>query len=91
MGVFALVLEGIPAALGKTITKRLRIPTIGIGAGAGCDGQILVLDDLLGISQQPPKFVKKYADLRILMKGAVSRYRSDVLTRRFPTPDHSYH
>lgn len=91
LGVFSIVLEGIPAALGKKISRALKIPTIGIGAGPHCDGQILVLDDLLGITNGPsPKFVKKYANLRPLMAKAVRQYSADVLHRRFPTPDTSY-
>jgi 3-methyl-2-oxobutanoate hydroxymethyltransferase len=91
LGVFAIVLEGVPAALGRKITKALKIPTIGIGAGPDCDGQVLVLDDLLGISTGPsPKFVKRYANLRPLMTKAVRSYVSDVTSRRFPTLDRSY-
>jgi len=91
LGVFALVLEGIPRSLGKAITKKLKIPTIGIGAGPDCDGQILVLDDLLGMSAGPsPKFVKKYANLHPLMLQAISSYNTDVRRRRFPGKDQSY-
>lgn len=90
-GVFCLVLEGIPAILGKKITKSLNIPTIGIGAGPHCDGQILVLDDMLGITEgHPPKFVKKYASLRQSMMRAVHSFTSDVSSRRFPTKSQSY-
>lgn len=91
-GVFALVLEGIPAALGKKISRRLNIPTIGIGAGPGCDGQILVLDDVLGFSEGPsPKFVAAYAHVRRIMTQALKRFASDVRSRRFPSDRHSYH
>lgn len=91
LGVFALVLEGIPAVLAKSITKQLKIPTIGIGAGIDCDGQILVLDDVLGISHNPsPKFVKKYANLNVHIRNAIQSYQADVRHKRFPTIDHSY-
>ncbi len=91
LGVFSLVLEGIPASLGAKISKSLRIPTIGIGAGPLCDGQILVLDDILGFSPPPhPKFVKRYLNLRAPIVQALTRYRWEVLSHQFPTPDHSY-
>jgi 3-methyl-2-oxobutanoate hydroxymethyltransferase len=91
IGVFAIVLEGIPASLGKKITRALRIPTIGIGAGVDCDGQILVLDDVLGLSAPPrPKFVKAYADLRVAALKGLRRYASDVRSKRFPSVDESY-
>jgi 3-methyl-2-oxobutanoate hydroxymethyltransferase len=91
IGVFALVLEGIPAALGGKISKLLKIPTIGIGAGPGCDGQILVLDDVLGLGSGPtPKFVKKFADLRPLMERALSTYRREVESHRFPASQQTY-
>lgn len=91
LGVFAIVLEGIPAALGKKITRALRVPTIGIGAGPDCDGQILVLDDVLGLSEGPsPKFVKAYANLRGVMVKALSSYASDVRARKFPSLRNSY-
>lgn len=91
-GVFALVLEGVPAKLAQRITKSLKIPTIGIGAGLGCDGQILVLDDVLGFSEGPsPKFVAAYAQVRKVMTQALKRFASDVRARRFPDERHSYH
>ena len=91
LGVFCLVLEGIPASLGKTISRALTIPTIGIGAGPYCDGQILVLDDMLGVSEgHVPKFVKKYANLHSTMVKAVKAFKSDVQARHFPTKTHSY-
>jgi 3-methyl-2-oxobutanoate hydroxymethyltransferase len=91
LGVFALVIEGVPFALGKKITQALKIPSIGIGAGPYCDGQILVLDDMLGLSEaEPPKFVKKYADLRKQAVIGLSKYVKDVRTRRFPTLKNSY-
>lgn len=91
LGVFALVLEGIPGALGTRISQRLRIPTIGIGAGSGCDGQILVLDDMLGFGDKPvPSFVKKFANLRPVMRRALSSYKKEVESRRFPSAQQTY-
>ena len=91
-GAFALVLEGIPRELAAMVTARLRIPTIGIGAGPDCDGQILVLHDLLGLSFQPPaKFVRRYADLGRTIATAVTQYRSDILVGRYPSDAESYH
>lgn len=91
LGVFSIVLEGIPAALGKKISRALRIPTIGIGAGPDCDGQVLVFDDVVGLSEGPsPKFVAKYADARTLISSALKRFSNDVRSRRFPRDAHSY-
>ena len=91
-GVFAVVMEGIPEALAKRITETLSIPTIGIGAGIHCDGQVLVLHDLLGLTPQPlPKFVKQYAVLRGLFADAVKRFKEDVESNKFPGNDESYH
>ncbi|MDE0298688.1 MAG: 3-methyl-2-oxobutanoate hydroxymethyltransferase [Candidatus Poribacteria bacterium] len=90
-GCFAVVLEGIPARLAKEITGVLRIPTIGIGAGAACDGQVLVLHDLIGFFDQfNPTFAKKYADLGRDLKRAVSHYRSEVKRGLFPDKEHTY-
>lgn len=90
-GAFALVLECVPAELAEEITRKLSIPTIGIGAGKGCDGQILVIDDLLGMSEAPaPKFVKRYAELHGTMLAAARRYADEVRGRTFPGPDHTY-
>lgn len=89
-GAFSLVLEGIPARLAALITRRLHIPTIGIGAGAGCDGQVLVLHDLLGLSGRTPKFARQYADLGAAMKAAFKAYRDDVRARAFPTDEYAY-
>jgi 3-methyl-2-oxobutanoate hydroxymethyltransferase len=89
-GCFSIVLESIPARLGTFISERLDIPTIGIGAGAGCDGQVLVTHDLLGLFDRfTPKFVKKYADLRSEMIHAFTSYKHDVETCAFPTEEHS--
>jgi 3-methyl-2-oxobutanoate hydroxymethyltransferase len=90
-GAFALVLECVPAPVAERITAELEIPTIGIGAGAGCDGQVLVFHDLLGLgSGKPPRFVEQYADLRSLAVDAVRRYADDVRHRRFPAERHTY-
>ena len=91
-GVFALVLEGIPSGLAEEITAELKIPTIGIGAGAKCDGQILVLHDLLGLNQDfVPKFVKQYAQMANSLKDSVARYIQEVKTESFPSQEHIYH
>lgn len=91
IGVFSLVLECVPALLARKISRRLKIPIIGIGAGLYCDGQILVLDDLLGFSNNhSPKFVKSYVSLWPLMTKAVKQYSLDVRLKRFPTKEHSY-
>lgn len=90
-GAFAIVLEGIPGPLAAEITARLEIPTIGIGAGVECDGQVLVLHDILGLaSEYAPKFVKQYADLSSSIAAALSQFRDEVRRREFPTPDHEY-
>jgi 3-methyl-2-oxobutanoate hydroxymethyltransferase len=83
-GVFAVLLENIPADLGDRITKALTIPTIGIGAGSGCDGQVLVTHDLLGLSDWQPPFARKYVDLRESITAAVEHYCADVRDRTFP-------
>jgi 3-methyl-2-oxobutanoate hydroxymethyltransferase len=91
-GAFALVLEGIPRELAAIITKRLSIPTIGIGAGPDCDGQVLVLHDLVGLSFLPrAKFVRPYADLGASLREAFARFRADVLAGRYPDDRESYH
>ena len=91
-GAFAVVLEGIPTEVAQRITAALHIPTIGIGAGAHCDGQILVLHDLINLSFSPTaKFVRRYGDAAALITGAVNRYREDVVGRQFPGEPESYH
>jgi 3-methyl-2-oxobutanoate hydroxymethyltransferase len=91
-GAYALVLEGIPVDLAAEITETLAIPTIGIGAGAGCDGQVLVLYDLLGLNPDfTPKFVKKYADGAAVVGDAVRSYIDEVKRGVFPDDDHSFH
>ncbi|MBI5200844.1 MAG: 3-methyl-2-oxobutanoate hydroxymethyltransferase [Elusimicrobia bacterium] len=90
-GIFALVLECVPDTLAKELSRKLPIPTIGIGAGLDCDGQILVVDDMLGLSKGPaPKFVKRYADLRPKMIDAVKAYVSEVQNSKYPGPEHTY-
>lgn len=91
-GVFAVVLECIPMELARAITGKLHIPTIGIGAGPDCDGQILVFHDLVGFSNgYLPKFVKKYADLHQVISRAFHDYITDVKKGTFPDDSHSYH
>lgn len=90
-GAFAVVLEGIPAKLAALITKRLDIPTIGIGAGKECDGQVLVYQDMLGMfSDFTPKFVKQYANLGDIMKEAFTRYQEEIQNGVFPGAEHEY-
>ncbi|MBI5236294.1 MAG: 3-methyl-2-oxobutanoate hydroxymethyltransferase [Deltaproteobacteria bacterium] len=91
-GAFAMVLEGIPASLAKEITASVKIPTIGIGAGVHCDGQVLVVNDMLGIamSGRAPKFVKRYADLNKVISSAVKEYIKEVEAGAFPSDDESY-
>ena len=89
-GAFSLVLESVPARLAEYISKHISIPTIGIGAGGGCDGQVLVTHDLLGLFDRfTPKFVKKYANLHEAMNKAFTEYIDDVETKRFPAPEHT--
>lgn len=90
-GAALLVLEMVPARVAGWISRRLRIPTIGIGAGAGCDGQVLVLHDLVGLFDRfTPRFVKRYANLFAEMEQALAAYRDDVIGRRFPSPEHTF-
>ena len=89
-GAFAVVLEGIPADLAKEITSTLAIPTIGIGAGVDCDGQVLVMHDLLGLSEWAPSFVKQYANLGQAASQAARAYIDEVRNRKFPDEEHSY-
>jgi 3-methyl-2-oxobutanoate hydroxymethyltransferase len=89
-GVFGIVLEAVPARLAKLISERLTIPTIGIGAGAGCDGQVLVTNDMLGLNDgHTPRFVHQYANLLEVMEQAVTEYRDDVGTHAFPASEHT--
>ncbi len=91
-GAFAIVLEGMPRELAAKLTRRLRVPTIGIGAGPDCDGQVLVVNDLVGLSfGRPAKFVRTYANLAETMRQAFSSFRNDVIEGRYPNDDESYH
>ena len=90
-GAFAVVLEKVPAALAGRITQALTIPTIGIGAGVDCDGQVLVVDDMLGtFTEFRPRFVQRYAELGQTADAAIAAYAADVRARRFPAPEHGY-
>jgi 3-methyl-2-oxobutanoate hydroxymethyltransferase len=90
-GAFGVVLEGIPLKLARQITAELTIPTIGIGAGPHCDGQVLVIHDILGLCEKySPKFVKKYADMKTITADAVSRYIAEVKGGEFPDEGHSF-
>lgn len=90
-GVFAIVLEAIPSELAAEITSEVDVPTIGIGAGKACDGQILVINDLLGLNQDfTPKFVKHYAELGVAVQKAVDEYIGEVQSGAFPGPEHAY-
>ncbi|MHC4823952.1 MAG: 3-methyl-2-oxobutanoate hydroxymethyltransferase [Planctomycetota bacterium] len=91
-GAFAVVLEGVPAAVATRISERLLIPTIGIGAGGGCDGQILVFHDVVGLSMGPaPKFVKRYANVAEVMREALRGLVGELRDGSFPTEEHAYH
>ena len=89
-GAFSIVLECISKKLAYKITKSLKIPTIGIGSSNLCDGQILVTDDLLGLSGFYPKFIKKYANLEMIIDKAIKRFKRDVIRKKFPTKANSY-
>ncbi|MCR6643228.1 MAG: 3-methyl-2-oxobutanoate hydroxymethyltransferase [Terricaulis sp.] len=89
-GAFAIVVEGVDESLGTEITAAVKAPTIGIGASATCDGQILVVDDLLGLFDWTPKFVRRYADLKSIISEAVQSYAEDVRARRFPAAAETY-
>jgi len=92
LGVFSIVLECIPEMLGKRITENVKTITIGIGAGKYCDGQVLVINDLLGMDESfKPKFVKKYANLSEIIRNAVSQFKKEVEEGSFPDEEHSYH
>jgi 3-methyl-2-oxobutanoate hydroxymethyltransferase len=89
-GAFAVVVEGVAEGLAREITDAIDVPTVGIGASAGCDGQILVTDDMLGLFDWTPKFVRRYGDLRTDIARAVEAYAEDVRARRFPGPAEVY-
>jgi 3-methyl-2-oxobutanoate hydroxymethyltransferase len=91
-GCFGIVLEGVPDVLADRVTAEISVPTIGIGAGGGCDGQVLVLHDLLGMSKRPaPKFVRRYAEVGEIVTSAVAQYAADVRSGAFPSDAESYH
>lgn len=91
-GVFSTVLECIPESLAKRITETVKSPTIGIGAGRYCDGQVLVTNDMLGLDEDfKGKFVKRYANLNATVKDAVAKFRDEVVTGKYPDAEHTYH
>lgn len=91
LGCFAIVLECVPDKIAEMITKKLKIPTIGIGAGLHCDGQVLVIHDMLGLFQRyTPKFVKKYIDLSLLISKAIEEFKDEVIAEKFPAPEHTF-
>jgi 3-methyl-2-oxobutanoate hydroxymethyltransferase len=89
-GAFAIVMEGIVEPVARAVTRSIDVPTIGIGASPACDGQILVLEDMLGLSDWTPKFVKKFGSLREHIEAAVSHYAKEVRAGTFPGADHVY-
>lgn len=90
-GAFSIVLEAVPAPVAAVVSERLAVPTIGIGAGPGCDGQVLVYHDLLGLFDRfTPRFVRQYANLKEIIGSALAQFHDDVLTRRFPAEEHTY-
>ena len=89
-GAFSVVIEAVAEPLARRITAAVEIPTIGIGGSVACDGQILVLEDMLGLSPRVPKFVKRYAELGPSIEAAVAAYAADVRARTFPAPEHVY-
>jgi 3-methyl-2-oxobutanoate hydroxymethyltransferase len=89
-GAFSIVLEAMAEELARKITAAIPIPTIGIGASAGCDGQILVMEDMLGLSPRVPKFVKEFGKVGEVIRGAISAYATEVRNRTFPAPEHTY-
>ena len=89
-GCFAIVIEKVPEGIAREVSGALTIPTIGIGAGPGCDGQILVLHDMLGIFERKFRFARRYAELGAAIRGAVTAYRADVKEHKFPGPENTY-
>jgi 3-methyl-2-oxobutanoate hydroxymethyltransferase len=89
-GAFSIVIEAVAEPLGRRITEQIAVPTIGIGASAACDGQILVLEDMLGLSPRVPKFVKRFGELGPSIERAIKSYAEEVRGRQFPGPDHVY-
>jgi len=92
LGVFTIVLECIPESLAKKITETIMTPTIGIGAGKYCDGQVLVINDMLGFDESfTPKYLKRYANLNHIIKQAVTKFQKEVLDSKYPDKEHTYH
>ena len=89
-GIFSVVLECVETKLAKKISRQLKIPTVGIGSSVNCDGQVLVIDDLIGLSEVKFRFVKKYANTSQIINNAVKRYKSEVLKKQFPKAKHSF-
>jgi 3-methyl-2-oxobutanoate hydroxymethyltransferase len=89
-GAFAVVIEGVVEPIAQAITQRIAVPTIGIGASADCDGQVLVAEDMLGLFERTPRFVKRYGDLADYVSERAKRYAADVRSRAFPTPEQTY-
>jgi 3-methyl-2-oxobutanoate hydroxymethyltransferase len=89
-GAFSIVIEAVAEPLARKITENITAPTIGIGASAACDGQVLVLEDMLGLSPRTPKFVRRYGDLGPAIEAAIEGYAADVRSRNFPGPEHVY-
>jgi 3-methyl-2-oxobutanoate hydroxymethyltransferase len=91
LGCFAIVLECVPDKIAEIITKKLKIPTIGIGAGVNCDGQVLVIHDLVGLYERfKPKFVKQYINLAPMIKKAIEEYKTEVISGKFPAKEHVF-
>jgi 3-methyl-2-oxobutanoate hydroxymethyltransferase len=91
IGCFAIVLEKVPAKLAEEVAKSVQVPVIGIGAGAGVDGQVLVLHDMLGMNKEfNPRFLRRYADLNTVMTDAIQQYNSDVKAAKFPSDEEQY-
>jgi 3-methyl-2-oxobutanoate hydroxymethyltransferase len=92
LGVFSIVLECMPESLAKRITEAVKAPTIGIGAGKHCDGQVLVINDMLGFDPGfAPKYLKRYADLNRIIKEAVAKFEEEVIKGIYPDKEHTYH
>jgi 3-methyl-2-oxobutanoate hydroxymethyltransferase len=89
-GAFSMVIEGVKETVARNITGKIGIPTIGIGASPACDGQVLVIDDMLGMGEYVPSFVKHYADLPAIITKAVSAYANEVRTRKFPSAEYCF-
>ncbi|MFX5401105.1 3-methyl-2-oxobutanoate hydroxymethyltransferase, partial [Acinetobacter baumannii] len=87
-GAFSIVVEAVAEPLARKITQSIAVPTIGIGASAACDGQVLVLEDMLGLSPRAPKFVRRYGNLGPAIEEAIAGYARDVKSRAFPGPEH---